>query len=346
MIHALSRIMPALLILSVVAAPAAALEGSIGVSGPRGGGTLRLIVSQDWSRPLPDVTRAVITIHGQNRDVLATDRVAEAGLAAASARPGSPPAADTLLITPDFPRDTDPVGADDLRWHRNDWMDGQDADAPAPIGSFTLMDAIIARLSDRNRFPRLVTIVLVGHSGGGQFVQRYAVLAHAAPAGTRLRFVIANASSYAYFSPDRPAADGGFSPYPAGACPGFDRWKYGLQDLPIDPGAASAGGLEARYVGREVTYLLGTRDTDPDLGALDKSCAAEAQGPDHVDRGRAYFRYLQLRHPSDLRQQLHEVPGIGHDQAAMLTSAEALAAIYDPARPEIQIIGNDHDNLR
>ena len=342
MIRSLRRAALALVLLSGIAGPAAAREASIDVPGRSGGGLLRLLVSQDWSVPLPDVTRAVITIHGQSRDVLATDRVAHAGLAAASG--GASGGADTLLITPGFPRDTDPTDADDFRWHRNDWMDGQDADAPGPVSSFAVMDAIVARLADRARFPHLASIVLVGHSGGGQFVQRYAVLAPDAPARIRMRFVIANASSYAYFSNDRPTAAGGFTPYPPGECPGFDRWKYGLEGLPAYAGTTRPGDLERRYVGRDVTYLLGTLDTDPGLGALDKSCAAEAQGPDHLERGRSYVRYLQQRHPRDLRQRLQLVPGIAHDQAGMLTSAEAVAAIYGPPHPE-QTQNSNHDKL-
>ena len=75
--------------------------------------------------------------------------------------------------------------------------------------------------------------------------------------------------------------------------------------------------------------LLGRRDDDPKLAVLDKSCAAEAQEPTHLARGRAFFRLLQARYPAARRQHLHEIAGVGHDEAGMLTSACALAAIYD-----------------
>ncbi|WP_204259674.1 YXWGXW repeat-containing protein [Lichenicola cladoniae] len=303
-------------------------DQSIGVSNFRGTGRLPLFVSRDWSKPQYDITRAVITIHGEQRDADTTDSIAQAGLAKAG-----PAGLGTLLVTPLFPDDDDRPAADTLRWHHNEWMDGQMASAPAALSSFDAMDAIIARLSDHSLFPALKTIVLVGHSGGGQFVQRYAVLTHgearAAQAGIAMRYVIANPSSYAYFSPDRPTEAGGFTPYPLDQCHRFNRWKYGLEDLPIYGGDARPSELERDYVQRDIEYLLGTLDTDPDRTAIDKSCGAEAQGPNRYERGHDYFRYLQARHPSDLRQQLHDVPGVGHDTSGMLTSDCALAAIYD-----------------
>ncbi|MGI4799259.1 MAG: hypothetical protein ACRYG8_35525, partial [Janthinobacterium lividum] len=112
-------------------------------------------------------------------------------------------------------------------------------------------------------------------------------------------------------------------------CRRFDQWKYGLEQLPFYAGNATASRIERDYVRRDITILLGSRDIDPALGALDKSCAAEAQGLTHFERGHAFFRYVQLRHPSDLRQHLYDIAGVGHNARGMLTSDCALAAIYD-----------------
>lgn len=317
--------------------------GSLVVSGHRGiglgiepdAGQIALDVSRDWSVTQPDITRAVITIHGARRDAGHYDRIARNALAMAG-RSGC----CTLLVTPEFDGDHDVcAGPERLRWRGNRWMDGEPASGHSRLSSFDVIDAIIGRLRNRTLFPFLKMIVLVGHSAGGQLVQRYAVLTRAddhqdggtaAPAAAALRYVVANPSSYSYFSADRPIGAGGFGPFPASACPEFDRWKYGLETLPpyAAPGIAD---LERSYVHRDVVYLLGQLDTDPDLAALDRSCAAEAQGPNHLERGRAFFRYLRARHPGDLRQRLCEVPRVGHDAEAMLTSSCALSAIYDMA---------------
>jgi hypothetical protein len=89
----------------------------------------------------------------------------------------------------------------------------------------------------------------------------------------RNRFVVASPSSYAYFSPDRPA------PAIAGQCPGYNEWKYGMDSLPAYAGSTARAELKKTYVARRVIYMLGALDVDPNNRELDKSCMAEAQGP-------------------------------------------------------------------
>ena len=79
---------------------------------------------------------------------------------------------------------------------------------------------------------------------------------------------------------------------------------------------------------RDITYLLGQQDTDPNHPALDKSCAAETQGAYRLIRGHNYFDYLVRRHPQGLLQRLVEVPGVGHDGDRMFTSPEGQAAVF------------------
>src|SRR3984893_19299219 len=76
--------------------------------------------------------------------------------------------------------------------------------APAPASSFEVLDALLARLADRRLFPNLNQVVVAGHSGGAQVVQRYAIAGKGELALTRqgigVRYVVANPSSYAYFN--------------------------------------------------------------------------------------------------------------------------------------------------
>lgn len=86
------------------------------------------------------------------------------------------------------------------------------------------MDTFVKLLSDERLFPKLEAITLLGHSAGGQFVQRYAlmtVLPTAPRAGLSVRYVIANPSSFAYLDASRPvyscgkyAAHSGVAPLP------------------------------------------------------------------------------------------------------------------------------------
>ncbi|HVJ53539.1 MAG TPA: hypothetical protein VM689_13810 [Aliidongia sp.] len=295
------------------------------VTAAAGTGQLPLYVSADWTRPQPGIIRALLVFHGKLRDADVYLKSGEAALAAAGDG-----AKGTLLIVPQFLDDLDmaphELPAQLLHWGPDAWMGGEPAHGPAALSSFEAIDAILARLADRSLFPALQTVVVAGHSGGGQVVQRYAVVGKGETVltarGIHVRYLVANPSSYVYFSKDRPVADDG------SACPGFDRWKYGFEAPPPYVEGEAVTALETRYVARDVVYLLGGNDIDPNHAALDKSCEAEVQGPYRLARGHAYFAYLQARHPG-LTQQLHEVPGVGHEGAKMLGSACGLAALFD-----------------
>ncbi|GGF48351.1 hypothetical protein GCM10011611_63480 [Aliidongia dinghuensis] len=304
----------------------------LAVTGAGGAGVLPLYVTGDWTRPEPAVTRAIIVIHGLLRDADTYLRSAETALSeAGDAGRG------TLLIVPQFLADLDiaphDLPAETLRWGRSSWTGGEPAHRPAPVSSFEAIDAILARLADPDLFPALQTVVVAGHSAGAQVAQRYAVAGNGEAAltqhGVHVRYVVANPSSYVYFSADRPLAAGGTGPFPAATCPDFNQWKYGFEAPPPYVAASTPDALERRYAARDVVYLLGTADIDPNHPALDKSCAAEAEGPYRFARGHAYFAYLQARHPTGFAQSLHDVPGVAHDGGRMLGSTCGLAALFD-----------------
>lgn len=289
-------------------------------------GELPLFVSADWSAPLPRVRRAVVVLHGRLRNADAYYRSALKAQAAAGEL-----GAESLMIAPQFLAGID-VAAHGLsnrtlRWSLVGWEGGEPAEGPNRASSFDALDAILRRLANRNQFPGLAEIVIAGHSGGAQVVQRYAVLGRgeeaARAAGIRVRYVVANPSSYVWFGSDRP------DEAVARSCPGYNQWKYGMRDLPPYAAGQNVEALEQAYARRRVIYLLGTEDINPSHPALDKSCMAEAQGPHRYSRGHAYFAALQGRFGPALRQALHNVPGIGHDGDRMLTSDCGLATLFD-----------------
>ncbi len=286
-------------------------------------GDLSLGLSQDWRQPLPKVTRALIIVHGRLRNA---QTYLQSGIDAAKhAGVGG----NTLVIAPQFLNQSDAkrnhLGDQVLQWKGNDWMAGDPSTGPGHISSYAALDQIIKHLGNRTLFPALKEIVIAGHSGGGQVVQRLALTGHDHPLlqteGISLRYVVANPSSYAYFSPQRPV------PFDAASCPGFNDWKYGMQNLPNYVGHQGAQQLEQAYVSRDITYLLGQQDTDPNHPALDKSCEAETQGAYRLIRGHNYVDYLKQRHPQ-LGHRLVEVPGVGHDGDKMFTSPQGQKVLF------------------
>ena len=307
-------------------------DARLTIDTPQGRAEIPLYLSKDWSVPQPQVTRAVIVVHGRLRNADVYFRTAQSARDAAHADPDA-----TLLIAPQFLATLDLSARDEpadlLRWSGDAWMGGEAARGPLPISSYAVLDAIVARLGDRKLFPNLRHVVIAGHSGGGQVVQRYAVAARDFAAltgeGIDVRYVVANPSTYAYFDVQRPNAQGIAAPFDAAQCPSFNQWKYGMDNRPPYLDDRSPAQLEATYAARRIDYLAGGADVDPQQSVLDKTCAAEAQGPQRLARAQAYYRYMQSRHPDGLMQSFHVVPGVGHDGERMLTSVCALAAMFD-----------------
>jgi hypothetical protein len=315
--------------------PVASLAGAMYVLHTSAGdAAIPIDASASFDATHPEITRAVVIVHGKGRDEpgyfrdlrRAADRARQTGT--------------TLLVAPQFLIEQDirahGLPNDVLRWHANSWSAGFPAVSPFPLSTFDVIDALLRRLADRATFPNLKTVVLFGHSAGGQFLNRYAIVGDGPETleteGIHVRFVIANPSSYFYFSDDRPKTDGSFAPFDGASCPAFDHWRYGPEDAPPYVRYTSReawAARESRYAAADVVYLLGTSDTDPAQADLDTTCAGEAQGAERFDRGKAYVRYLEGRHPADISARLWFVPDVGHEGRKMIESECGVAALFD-----------------
>ena len=289
------------------------------VTTPRGSGYARYFGTSSLDGD-EDVTRALIVVHGVLRDA---DYYYDTGVIAADA---AHQLDSTIVIAPQFVERSEIEGQGvspmTLYWN-GQWPGGSDALAPAPISSYDVFDAIIERLSDERRFPHLREIVLIGHSAGGQIVQRYAVVGKAPEldGGSRIpvHLVVSNPSSYLYLSDWRPV--------PQKNCNDYNEWRYGLKGAPryVEGMAAE---LDARYAKRRVTYLMGTADTNPTEDDLDRSCGGEAQGPYRFARAEYFIGYEGRRHRDGTNQDFAFVPNVGHDNRAMFTSPCGLAVVF------------------
>lgn len=101
-------------------------------------GDLSLGLSQDWTQPLPQVTRALIIVHGRLRNA---QTYLKSGEEAAQSAGQS---ANTLVIAPQFLNESDvkrnQLNTQVLRWHGNDWMAGNPPSGLArsvPTGRWT-----------------------------------------------------------------------------------------------------------------------------------------------------------------------------------------------------------------
>lgn len=307
------------------------LDSRFTVQNAQGKGEIPIRTSRDWTISQPDVSRAIIIIHGWPRRDLDAD--------ASIAKQAGSDAQNTIFITPQFLTEADVVkhqlATATLRWDLQGWRNGYDAQAPAPISSFSAMDAILQRLADQSKFPHLQTIVIAGHSAGGQFVQRYAAVGRGeselAAQKIHVRYVVANPATYLYFSDKRMQADGEFLAVDPKSCPAFNAWNMGLTDKTPSYLAQpiSTAALEKSYLARDVIYLLGTADNDPNADALGSSCRYKIQGENRYARGQAYAKYINLISQGHSNHHLIEVANVAHRPYAMYASTCGLAALFD-----------------
>jgi pimeloyl-ACP methyl ester carboxylesterase len=302
-----------------------------------------------------NITRAFIFVHGINRDA---DNHFRTALAAAFL---AGTLNDTVIVAPRFASNSnakgnqtgncqDTLAPDEANWicetQRPDtWRSGGSEVGNEKITSFDFMDEIVRVLARKEVFPNLRTIVVAGHSAGGQFVNRYEMSNQIHDTvGVPISYVVSNASSYAYVDDRRPTPNAGplstpgmvlaapavqlpaLVPYAdAKNCTGYNSWPYGLKNRIGYASRLTDDQLRKQLATRPVTYLLGEADVLP-LGVFDTSCPAQAQGANRLARGLAFSRYVKENHGANHNAVV--VPFCSHSARCMFTSDVALPLIF------------------
>lgn len=102
-----------------------------------------------------------------------------------------------------------------------------------------------------------------------------------------------------------------------------------MNGLPAYADGAGVPALEQSFATRDVIYLLGAADIDPNHTALDETYMAEAQEATRYARGQAYFAALQRQFGSALRQTIADMPWAGHNDAQMFDAPVGIGTIFD-----------------
>lgn len=287
------------------------------------------------------VDRAIVVIHGTRRNALSYyNRVLMPALEARTA-------GNTMVIAPQFVTENEidafGIGEDHLYWSSGGWKNGSFSKSsqahPRSVrySSFSVVDDILTRLQDRRRFPNLKHIVIAGHSAGGQFVNRFAAGSQVEPLQgfdpIAYRYIVANPSSYLYFTPER-RIEGQLDQFAlpnASACLGYNEYKYGLEDLFTYMANTTPARIVQQYPQREVVYLLGSEDNDPNSSSLDRDCEAMLQGQHRLERGIVYYNHLQgVFGPQIIdRHAKSIIDGVGHSSTQMFSSECGMRYLFD-----------------
>ena len=257
---------------------------------------------------------------------------------------------DILIVAPTFKREDDQRDENELYWGKRwyqKWKYGYLAQNSNTVGSFDVMDLIIEGISNSSFFPNLDRVILIGHSAGGQFTQRYAV---ASEIQTKIKpvvnFVVSNPSSYLYLDSKRIKFEEDFIAFSPNKneCEDYNEYIYGLEnELPEYFKNKTKEKLKDNFKTNHVIFLMSEEDKETD--DLDQSCGANLQGKNRIDRAINYFQYIR----GNLENHHHQfisIPSIGHDHLAVFKSPQAQSIFFNKKKNTnliINHIGNLED---
>jgi hypothetical protein len=103
-------------------------------------------------------------------------------------------------------------------------------------------------------------------------------------------------------------------------CPGYNEYKYGLEELYGYAATFSPQIIRRRLLSRPVIFVLGMADTDRGW-SLDKSCEADVQGKNRYERGLLYKHHLRsfVKSFSTSQHIWLEIPKTGHEATEIFT---------------------------
>jgi pimeloyl-ACP methyl ester carboxylesterase len=300
------------------------------------------LASHSLSDPSRRITRIVFSIHSSGFDA---KQYFENARAAASRVRGA--LAETRIIAPQLFEQNAiaaPIPEGMLFWRvspfRGSSLGGIGPDAnKVSISAFEVLDDWLNSLTDPNLFPQLQNIVLVGHSGGGQFVQRYAMVGKFEPRDkVTLRFVVSAPSSYVYPSAERFQQRTNRFAVPDDTivkqCPKYNDWGYGLATPYAYFSEADPDAIAKRYAERNVFYLCGGNDNDPNDNTIGKNCGAMMQGRHRLERMQVFAAYLGSKYGRSIHRthKFAVVQGVGHYGKGTMTSSHGVTALFAPIR--------------
>lgn len=188
-----------------------------------------------------------------------------------------------VVLAPEF-NSTDFPGS--LGYMQGGMVDANGNELPLTDWTFSMVDPIIEEFQDLfgSADP---AVDLWGHSAGAQFVHRFMMFL-----GSNLvdRAVAANAGWYTTLDPSIP-------------------FPYGMLDAP------TGGTTVEDALAQNLVISLGTADTST-AGPL-HTLEADAQGLNRYARGLHFMAVAAANAPDGTSWTLAEVPGVGHDSAAM-----------------------------
>ncbi|MEM6689793.1 MAG: hypothetical protein AAF664_10225 [Planctomycetota bacterium] len=297
--------------------------------------------SHSFTEPNPSITRILFSIHSSGFD--ARQYYNNAHQAASRVRGALD---QTLIVAPQFYEKSAiphsiPEGL--LFWRTSPYR-GSARSAIGPnvtaisLSAFAVIDEWLGGLIESGNMPNVREIVMVGHSAGGQFVQRYAMVGKYQNDKIQFRYVVSAPSSFAYPSAERYSSTKRKFVVPDAStiakCPKYNHWGYGLEEPYGYFAAQDATKIATSYAKKRVFYVVGQNYADPHDRSLGKSCGAMMQGSHRLQRMQVYQAFLEFKFGKSINRyhKFAVVPKVGHYGLGTMTSTAGLRALFGPIR--------------
>lgn len=290
-----------------------------------------------------NIQRAVITIHGLLRDPWNYINDTMNALAVATAQDSNINKDTVAVMAPYFPSGADKGLAypwtDGLKanrgstsnalvWPGSQWIAGGDNQYPytsTNTSSFYILDTLVQYFNDETLFPNLKQIVLVGHSAGGQTLQRYAAVGPKLDLRVPVTYWIGNPNSYAWLNEERALS--------INDCPDFDEYREGFSnysDYPMTYGVdlvnQGRDAIISNYQSKQIAYARAMLDH----GDTSTDCRANTTGNDRHER---FFFYIQAfpptcDDPTSSNCDTVDLIQVSHDNGQMFKSDAGVARLF------------------
>lgn len=259
-----------------------------------------------------DLTSALIMVHGLNRNADDYFQYLMSTLTSEERQ------TEVALLAPHF-RQQPRSGTQDLYWSGKGWREGQSSSDAARASSFAVIDQLIDQLGDRERFPALQNILIVGQSSGGLFVHTYAAATGIEQQHPHLRFhFVVGESQYFYYPDARRVDESGNTLFTPSTCTGHDIWPLGYRSVPSYLADVDRETVNQQFLQRDLIYLLGN-GTGSDGSLNTSECRATLLGSSRYQRGENMMTYLNTAFPAHSHRKVI-AQGITHDGSRIYQS--------------------------
>jgi len=281
----------------------------------------------DIQIPNPHISRVVLAIHSSSYN---PDTYLDNTLALLKASPKIK--GQILIIAPAFYKHSKTTMEDIVTWKNAPFWGSSRAqyqDKNIQLSAYEILDHILTKVITSNNFPNLKDIVLLGHSAGGQMVNRYAAsntieTRIASLYNVTMKYLVMAPSSYVYFNNKRVMKDSlDKFKIPKEVDIKYNVWGYGLDKLYSyhKRHNITASKIINQYAKRKILYLVGENDDKQDK-SLGKSKSAMMQGKNRKERAIIYYNHLQAYFGNSITklQTLNIITGVGHWGKALMLS--------------------------